>query len=92
MRPELLADRCHPGAARVAVTRGRAHLDQLVGVERAVDLREHLAGEALVADDDDGTELVGRGAQLAAPPGREGNGHRGSISTKPRAPAARDPA
>jgi len=37
-----------------------------VGLERAVDFGHHLVGEALVADDDDGRELVRLGAKLAA--------------------------
>ena len=64
----------------VAAFRGRrAHLDQLVGLERAVDLGQHFVGEALVADDHDRTELVRFGAQLAAFL-RGKRIHRGSIS------------
>jgi hypothetical protein len=42
-----------------------------MGPERAVDLGEHAFREALVADEDDGLQLVGPGAQLAAPAGGE---------------------
>jgi len=37
-----------------------------VRLERSVDLGQHLVGEALVADEDRGLELVRLGAQLAA--------------------------
>jgi hypothetical protein len=71
MRAELFADRFQPRVARIAVVGRGAHLDQLVGLEGAVDLGEHFVGEALlVADDDDGRKLVGLGAQLAAAGGR----------------------
>jgi hypothetical protein len=71
MRFQLLADRLHPHAARFALVGHGAHLDQLVRLEGAVDLGEHLVGEALlVADDDDRGKLVRRGAQLAAAGGR----------------------
>jgi hypothetical protein len=67
MRIELLAERFHPDVARVAVLGRRAHLDQLVRLERAVDFRDDFVGEPLlVADDDDRGELVCLGAQLAA--------------------------
>jgi hypothetical protein len=78
MRLQLLADGLHPHVARVAIVRGGANLDQLVGLERAVDLGQHLVGEALVADDHGGTELVRFGAQQAAALGGQ-FGHRASI-------------
>ena len=81
MRPEPLADRVQPGVARLALAGGGAHLDQLVRLQRAVDLGDDLVGEALVADDDGGTELVGLGAQLAAALGGQW-WHRGSICKK----------
>jgi len=78
MRGEPLANRSEPGLAHVAVTARGAHLDELVRLEGPVDLGDHLVGEAFVADDDDGAELVGFGAQLAAALCGECD-HRGSI-------------
>jgi hypothetical protein len=78
MRLEPAADRLQPLTARLAVVGEGAHLDELVGLERAVDLGHHLVGEALVADDHHGRELVRFGAQLAALLRGQGN-HRGSI-------------
>lgn len=69
---EALADLRHPLRARLAVVGRRADLDELVGLERAVDLRDDHVGEALVADDDEGIELVRLGAQFAAARGCEG--------------------
>jgi hypothetical protein len=66
MRLEPRADRAHPLFAQLAIVGRRAHLDQLVRLERAVDLGDDLVGEALVADDDDRIELVRLSAQLAA--------------------------
>jgi hypothetical protein len=68
---ELLADRLQPRVARVAVVGRGAHLDQLVRLQRAVDLGKDLVRQAiLVADDDDRRKLVRLGAQLAAAGGR----------------------
>ena len=78
MRLELLADRFHPHVARVAIAGRGPHLDQLVRLQGAVDLGDHLVGEALVADDHGGTELVRFGAQQAAALGGQ-FGHRASI-------------
>lgn len=64
---ELPADLLHPRRARFALVGGGLHLDELVGLERPVDLGEDGFGEPLVADDDDRLEGVGLGAQLAAP-------------------------
>jgi hypothetical protein len=69
VRLQPVAERLEPHVARIALARGGAHLDELVGLERAVDLGHHLVGEALVADDHDRAQLVRFGAQLAAPPG-----------------------
>jgi len=66
MRFQPLADRVQPRLAHVALAASGAHLDELVGLERPVDLGDHLVGEALVADDHDGTEAMRLGAQLAA--------------------------
>ena len=62
----LLANGLHPRAARIAIIRSGAHLDELVRRERAIDLGDHGVGETLVADDDDRGELVRCGAQFAA--------------------------
>jgi hypothetical protein len=65
---QRFANLFHPELARVAVVGGGADLDQLMRLQRAVDLGEDFVGEAvLVADDDDGGELVRLRAQLAAP-------------------------
>ena len=80
---ELLADRFVPEVARVALVGRRADLDQLVGLEGAVDLGDHQVGEALVADDDDGGKLVRLRAQLAAAGGWKRFLHPRSI-TAPR--------
>jgi hypothetical protein len=67
LRIQPLADVLHPKRARGAIVGGGADLDELVGLERAVDLGEHLVGEPLLAaDDHDGDELVRLGAQFAA--------------------------
>jgi hypothetical protein len=76
MRRELVADLCQPRIARFAIVGGRLHLDQLVGREGAVHFGEDVLGEAfLVADHDDGPQLVRFTAQLAAARGSEGSGH-----------------
>jgi hypothetical protein len=79
MRLQAVADRLDPDGPGVALVGRGAHLDELVRLERAVDLGDHLVGEALVADDHDRRELMGLGAQLAAPFRGEW-GHRRSIS------------
>jgi hypothetical protein len=83
MRRELLADRLHPHVARIPIVRRRTHLDELVGLQRTVDLGQHLVGEALVADDDERTQLVRFGSQLAAALGVQ-FGHPGSIGKSNR--------
>jgi hypothetical protein len=68
LRLQPLADLLHPQLAGVSIVRGRADLDQLMRLQRPVDLGEDFVGEAvLVADDDDRGELVRLRAQLAAP-------------------------
>jgi len=52
--------------ARVAIVRRRAHLDELVRLQRSIDLLHDFFREALVADDDDGVELVRLGAQFTS--------------------------
>jgi len=66
---EARADGVEPDLAHVPVGPGRADLDQLVRLQRPVDLRDHLVGEALVADEDDRIEAMRLAAQLAAPLG-----------------------
>jgi len=67
VRLQALADLFQPQLARVAVVGRRADLDELVRPERAVDLRQHLVGEALlVAYDHDRRERVRLRAQLAS--------------------------
>ena len=62
MRVQALADPGHPVLARFSIVGRGTHLDELVGIERAADLGDDLVGEALVADQHDGTELVRLGA------------------------------
>jgi hypothetical protein len=63
---EPRADLVHPLLARLAVGAGRLHLDELVRLQRAVDLGDDFFGETLVADDHEGIELVRLRSQLAA--------------------------
>jgi hypothetical protein len=66
MRFEAGAKVRHPLRARLAIVGGRAHLDEFVRLQRALDLEDHGIRKPFVADDDDRTQLVGLGAQLAA--------------------------
>jgi hypothetical protein len=66
VRLEPRADRFHPRPAGIAVVGRRAHLDELVRHERAVDLRDDFVGKALVADDDHRIQWVRLRAQFAA--------------------------
>jgi hypothetical protein len=66
MRLEARADLFHPRRARRAVVARRFHLDELMRLERALDLGEHFAGQPLVADDRGRGERMRLGAQLAA--------------------------
>jgi hypothetical protein len=53
-----------------------ADLDQAVGVERGLDLAPHGVGRAVVADRDDGVEVMRLGAfLLALGAGEEEGGH-----------------
>jgi hypothetical protein len=78
LRAGALADGGERHFARLAIERRRTDLDQLVVGERAVDLRDHGVGEALLADLQDGVERVGARLELLALRGREG-GHAASI-------------
>jgi hypothetical protein len=64
---QLRANLAHPRFPRLPVVGRRAHLDELVRLQRAIDFRDDLGGEALVADDDDRIQLVRLRAQFAAP-------------------------
>jgi len=79
MRPEPLAKQRHPGGARLALVGGGLHLDELVGLERAVHLGDDGFGEPLVADHHDGGKAMGLGAQFAAAGGGE-DGHAGIMT------------
>ena len=61
-----LADAGERHLALVAVERRRAHLDQLMVPERAVDLGDHRVGEALPAQLQDGVEVMGTGLERLA--------------------------
>src|SRR3954462_10433875 len=54
-----LAERLKRRLARAAVERRRAHLDQLVRGERAIDFLHHFIRKAFGADDDDGLQGMG---------------------------------
>jgi hypothetical protein len=58
VRAGALADARQRDLALVAVQRRRAHLDQLVVRERAVDLRHHRIGQALFAQLQDRMQRV----------------------------------
>jgi hypothetical protein len=61
-----LADAGERHFALAAVERRRAHLDQLVVRERAVDLRDHRVGEAFLAQLQDRVQRVGAGFERLA--------------------------
>ena len=58
--------------ADLAVVAQHLHLDELVGEKGQVDLVQHLGGEAVLADHDDGLEVMRLGAQVAALGGGKG--------------------
>jgi 23S rRNA (uridine2552-2'-O)-methyltransferase len=62
-RVDALADARQRHLALVAAERRRAHLDQLVVRERAVDLGEHRVGEPLLAELQDRVQGVGAGLE-----------------------------
>jgi hypothetical protein len=70
----------HPLPACLAIVGGCLDLDELVGLERRIDLEDHGIREPLVADDDDRAQLVGLGAQFAAAGGGEWRGHGANIA------------
>jgi len=79
MRLEPLAQQGHPGGARLAVAGRGLHLDELVGLQRAVHLGDDGFGEPLVADHHDGGKAMGQGAQFAAAGGGK-YGHPGIMT------------
>ena len=64
-------DRFEQGRTRGAVIAEHAHLDELVGGQRDVDLVDDRGRETLLADGHDGGEVVRAGAQRAAGGGIE---------------------
>jgi hypothetical protein len=66
VRAGALADAGERHLARVAVERRRAHLDQLVVRERAVDLGDDRVGEAFLAQLQDRMQGVGAPPELPA--------------------------
>jgi signal transduction protein with GAF and PtsI domain len=71
VRAGALADAGERHLALVAIERCRAHLDQLVVRERAVDLGDHGIGEALLAQLQDGMQGVRTGPERLALHGRQ---------------------
>jgi hypothetical protein len=65
-----LADAGERHLALVALERRRAHLDQLVVRERAVDLRDQRVGEAFFAELQHRVQRVGAGSKCSAFGGR----------------------
>jgi len=65
-----LADAGERHFALVAVERRRAHLDQLVVRERAVDLGDDGVGQAFLAQLQDRVEVMGAGSKCPAFGGR----------------------
>lgn len=83
-RVDALADARQRHVTLVAVERRRAHLDEIVVRERAVDFGEHRVGEALLAELQNGVQGVGAGLQLSPEQGVR-FGHAASIRSGPMA-------
>ena len=66
-----------------AVVGEDTHLDQAVGVECRLDLAPHRVRRAVVADGDDGIEVMRLGALLLALGGAESKGSHASIIGAP---------
>jgi hypothetical protein len=79
-RAGALADAGERHFARVAVERRRAHLDQLVVRERAVDLGNDRVGEALLAQLQDRVQDMGARLEGFALNGRKFGGGAHAIS------------
>ena len=62
--------------AGIAVRAADLHLDQLVGGQRAIDLRHHRIGQAGVSQLNDRFKGVGTGLQLGALACGQGDGHK----------------
>ena len=77
-RVELGADLPQHGIALAADVAERAHLDQLVCAKIGVDLANDRRGQAVLADRDDGVQVMGAGAQRAPFGGSYGE-HRRSV-------------
>jgi hypothetical protein len=71
LRAGALADAGERHLALVAVERRGAQLDQLVVRERAVDLRDHRVGQALLAELQDWMQGVGARPERLARGGRQ---------------------
>lgn len=71
MRAGTLADAGERHLALVAIERRRAHLDQLVMRERAIDLGDHRVGEALLAQLQDGMQGMSARPERLALRGRQ---------------------
>ena len=70
-RGEFLADAGEQRVPLGAVAAGHAQLDQLVRLQRDIDLVQNRGSEAVLADRDDGVQVVGGRAELATPRGGE---------------------
>ena len=66
VRPGAFADAGERHFALVAIERRRAHLDQLVVREGAIDLGDQGVGEALLAQLEDGVQDMGAGLEFLA--------------------------
>jgi hypothetical protein len=64
-RAELGADLSQHGIALAADVAERAHLDQLVRAKIGVDLAKNRRGQTVLADRDDGMQVMGAGAEGA---------------------------
>jgi 23S rRNA (uridine2552-2'-O)-methyltransferase len=67
------------GVSDGAVVAQHTHLDESVGIESGVDFSLHGVGQAVLADHDDGFEMVRQRAVFLALSGRELNGRHGGI-------------
>ena len=76
---ELVGQGLKHGLAGDAVVAEHADLDQAVGVERGIDFFFDGRGQAVVADHDDGVEVVGFGAVNLALGGGECDLGHGTI-------------
>ncbi len=82
-RVELGADLSQHRIALAADIAERAHLDQLMRAKVDVDLANDRRGQTVLADRDDGVQVMGAGAQLAPFGGSYGE-HRRSVMDRGR--------